>query len=448
MKIIENGILVTPSGKKAASLAMEGGRIVKIGAITPAEGDEIIDASGCYVFPGFIDGHTHLDLPVGGQVTADDFESGTRAAAAGGTTCIVDFATQYKGDTLLGALDKWKKKAEGKAHVNYAFHMAVCDWNEQIKAELPELRHAGVSSIKVYMAYDTALTDDQIYELLTAVKPMGAVVGCHCENGAMISARTKELKAKGKLTPDAHPLAHPAEAEAEAVNRFCYLGRLTGCPVNIVHLSTRLGLMEVRAARAEGVKVFVESCPQYMILDESLYGLGDFEAAKYVMSPPLRKRADIDALKKAVLEGEIDTIATDHCSFRFDTQKTLGKDDFTKIPNGGPGIEHRPVILHKIFGDALDVNGYMKLLSENPARVFGMYPRKGALLEGSDADITIWDPNVRWTIHAVEQEQKVDYTPYENFDVTGQARYVFVNEELAAEKGRSTSLHAGRYVAR
>ncbi len=448
MKIIQNGTLVTPEGEVRASLSIDKGKIVKIGDITPGPDDEVIDASGCLVFPGFIDGHTHLDLPVGGNVTADDFESGTRAAAAGGTTTVVDFATQYKGDTLINALNTWKKKAEGKAHVNYAFHMAICDWNERTKQDIKALRDAGVSSIKVYMAYDTALTDSEILEVLEAVKPFGCIVGCHCENGDVITMRQKQLTESGRTGTDAHPLAHPAEAEAEAVSRFCYLGKLSGCPINIVHLSTALGLEEVRKAKSQGVQVFVESCPQYMILDDSKYELSDFEGAKYVCSPPLRKAKDIYALREAVVNGEIDTIATDHCSFRFDTQKTLGRDNFTKIPNGCPGIEHRPVIMRHIFGDHLSASDYCRLMSENPARVFGMYPRKGALLEGSDADITIWDPDVKWTISAKDMEQNVDYTPFEGMDVVGRPKLVLVNGETAAENGRSSDSHYGEYISR
>ena len=448
MTIIENGILVTPEGTKEASLAFENDRIVKIGEITPGDGDTVVDASGCFVFPGFIDGHTHLDLPVAGTVTADDFESGTRAAVAGGTTCVVDFATQYKGDTVLNALHTWQKKAEGKMHCNVAFHMAICDWNEEAKKELPLLREEGVTSFKVYMAYDTALSDPEIYDVLTEVKKLGGIVGCHCENGNLVTKLQKEQLEAGHTGTSAHPLSRPVSVEAEAVNRFCYLGELAQAPVHIVHLSTKEGLEEVRAARRRGVKVLAESCPQYMLFDDSVYSLPDFEGAKYVCSPPLRKQADIEALKEAVKNGEIDSIATDHCSFRFDTQKIAGRDDFTKIPNGAPGIEHRPAVFMKIFGDELSTCDYARLLSEGPAKVFGMYPKKGALLEGSDADITVWDPNVKWTITAANMHQNLDYTPFEGLEVKGRPRYVFVNGVLASEDGHPTGSLSGRYVKR
>ena len=448
MIIIQNGTLVTPEGELRSSCALSNGKIVKIGEIAPGPEDEVIDASGCYVYPGFIDGHTHLDLPVAGTVTADNFETGTTAAVCGGTTTFVDFATQYKGDTLLGALDTWMKKAEGVSRANYAFHMAVCDWNEEAKKELPALRERGVTSFKVYMAYDTALSDAEILEVLREVKKFGGLVGCHCENGGLVTKLQRDQLEAGHTAPSAHPLSRPDYVEAEAVNRFCYLGGLADAPVHIVHLSTKAGLLEIRAARARGQKVLVESCPQYMLLDDSNYSREGFEGAKYVCSPPLRKKEDIEALKEAVLAGEIDSIATDHCSFRYDTQKIAGKDDFTKIPNGAPGIEHRPAVFMKIFGDRLSPEDYCRYLSAGPAKVFGMYPRKGALAEGSDADVVIWDPSKTWTISAKNHHQNVDYTPYEGLEVRGMAKYVFVNGVLAARDGEPTDAVAGRYVAR
>ena len=448
MKVIENGTLVSPEGLRKASLAFEKGKIVRIGDFKAAEGDEVIDASGCYVYPGFIDGHTHLDLEVAGTVTADDFESGTKAAVCGGTTCVVDFATQYAGDTVLNALNTWKKKAEGKMHCNVAFHMAVCDWNEKAKADLPALREEGVTSFKVYMAYDTALTDAEILELLEALKPLGGILGCHCENGGLVTELQKAQIEAGHTEPWAHPLSRPAEVEAEAVNRFCYLGKLADAPVHIVHLSSKLGLEEVRKARKRGQTVYAESCPQYMILDDSRYSLPGFEGAKYVCSPPLRRPEDVEALKEAVKNGEIDTIATDHCSFTYGVQKQAGVGDFRKIPNGAPGIEHRPAVFMHIFENELKPEDYCRLMSTNTAKLFGMYPRKGALLEGSDADITVWDPDEKWTISAANMHQNVDYTPYEGLEVTGKAKYVFVNGVLAAENGEPTGIKAGEYVKR
>lgn len=452
MIIIQNGQLVSPSGLTRADLALDGGRIAAIEPhIEPGEGDTVHDAAGCYVFPGFIDGHTHLDMDSGVTVTADDFTTGTRAAVCGGTTTIVDFATQDKGGTLNDALDAWHKKADGKCSCNYAFHMAITDWNDQVKAELPEMFRRGVTSFKAYMAYDALKVNDaELLEILQSLKPFGGVLGVHCENGLLVNelqARQKEL---GHFGPDAHPVSRPAEVEAEAVNRLCYLGKLAGAPVHVVHLSTELGLEEVRAARKKGVTVYAETCPQYLTMDESRYKAPGFEGAKYVMSPPLRTPADVQALRKAVAAEEIDTIATDHCSYNFKGQKELGLEDFTKIPNGGPGIEHRPMVVYTsmVQPGELAVTDFCRLLAENPAKLFGMYPRKGVLAVGSDADVTVWDPEAKTVITAARQQQNVDYTPYEGFAVTGMPKAVFVGGVLAAEYGQPTGLVAGTYVKR
>ena len=458
MKIIKNGILVTPDGEKKADIGFELGRILKIGGLKPTEYDEVYDAAGCYVFPGFIDQHTHLQMNTGTVWTADDFESGTRAAVAGGTTCIVDFATQERGDSLKHAFGIWMKNAQGSSRCNYAFHMAVTDWNEDTEAEIGDMIKAGVCSFKVYMAYDNLrLEDAELLKVLKRLAADNAVCGCHCENGPLIAELQKEEIKAGHTGPGAHPLSRPAEAEAEAVNRFAYLGELAGAPIYVVHLSSELGLEEVRAARRRGQTVYAETCPQYLLLDDSRYDGADreksltgenFEGAKYVMSPPLRKPSDVKALRDAVIAGEIDAVATDHCSFRFDTQKVLGRNDFRKIPNGAPGIEHRPALMMTSFAESLSMTELNRLLSEGPARLMGMYPRKGALIEGSDADITVWDPEVKWTIRAEKQQQNVDYTPYEGMEMHGQAAMVFVNGELAAQYGSPLDGICGCYVAR
>ncbi len=450
MTIFQNGTLITPHGPEQASLAIAGDKIAAIGPnLAAGPDDAVVDAAGCLVFPGFIDGHTHLDLDNGYTRTADDFATGTRAAACGGTTTIVDFATQDKGDTMLNALHVWQKKAEGVSRANYAFHMAITDWNKRTRAELPALRAAGVTSYKAYLAYDALRVDDaQLLEILESLKPFNGILGVHCENGTLVNELQARELAKGHRTPAAHPLSRPPEVEAEAIDRLCWIARLADMPVHIVHLSSALGLEAVRAARRRGQTVYAETCPQYLLLDDSLYRLPGFESAKYVMSPPLRSVHDVAAIRRAVKNGEIGTIATDHCSFNYATQKTIGKDDFTKIPNGAPGIEHRPALLFTTFENELDYPALARLLSENPAKLFGMYPRKGALQVGSDADITLWDPAARWTIRAAAQQQNVDYTPYEGREVHGLARQVYVNGVLAAENGVPTPALAGRYVAR
>jgi len=451
MDVIKNGRLVLPEGLLRADLAFEDGKITAIGELAAQASDRVFDASGGWVFPGFIDQHTHLEANTGTAWTADDFASGTAAAVCGGTTTVVDFATQEKGGTLTEALETWKGRAQGVSRCNVAFHMAVCDWNGSVRAEIPRLRREGVRSFKAYMAYDhLRLTDTELLELLETLRDNDAVCGCHCENGPVIAALQEKELVRGNTGPAGHPASRPPETEAEAVNRFCYLASLADCPVYVVHLSSRLGLEEVRAARRRGQTVYAETCPQYLLLDDSVYSLPDFEGAKYVCSPPLRKREDIAALREALMGGEIDALATDHCSFRFDTQKILGRDDFRKIPNGIPALEHRAPLLGALLAEAgaYDPVRMNRLLSEGPAKLMGMYPRKGALAVGSDADITVWQPDAAWTIRASGQHQKVDYTPFEGMRVRGRAGMVFVNGVLAAENGEPTGAVAGRYVKR
>lgn len=452
MTIIQHGTLVLPDGLMQGDLAFENGVITRVApAIEAGAGDAVCEAAGCLVFPGFIDAHTHLDMDSGTTVTADDFASGSRAAACGGTTTLVDFATQERGGTLTDALDAWHRKAEGKCACNYAFHMAVTDWNEQTRAELPQMFERGVTSFKAYYAYDNLRLDDaQMYDLLSALRPFGGVLGVHCENGTLVNRLQRQQLDRGVTGPAGHPASRPPVVEAEAIRRLCAVAKLADSPVHIVHLSSAEGLEEVRRARASGQKVWVETCPQYLLLDESLYQLEGFEGAKYVMSPPLRSPADREALRAAVLGGEIDTISTDHCSYRFGDQKALGRDDFTNIPNGAPGIEHRPALIYTSFvASGLMTEAQMcRLLSENPAKLFGMWPRKGRLAQGADADITVWDPQARWVIRAEAQHQNVDYTPYEGFEAAGRARAVYVGGQLAAKDGEPSGASAGRYVKR
>lgn len=452
MTIIQHGTLVLPDGLMQGDIAFENGVITRIApAIEAGAGDAVCEAAGCLVFPGFIDAHTHLDMDSGTTVTADDFASGSRAAACGGTTTLVDFATQERGGTLRDALDAWHRKAEGKCACNYAFHMAVTDWNEQTRAELPQMFERGVTSFKAYYAYDNLRLDDaQMYDLLSALRPFGGVLGVHCENGTLVNRLQREQLEKGVTGPAGHPASRPPVVEAEAIRRLCAVAKLADSPVHIVHLSSAEGLEEVRRARAAGQKVWAETCPQYLLLDESRYHLEGFEGAKYVMSPPLRSPADREALRAAVLGGEIDTISTDHCSYRFSDQKALGRDDFTKIPNGAPGIEHRPALIYTSFvaSGLMTAAQMSRLLSENPAKLFGMWPRKGQLAQGADADMTVWDPRARWVIRAEAQHQNVDYTPYEGFEAAGRARAVYVGGQLAAKDGEPSGASAGRYVKR
>ncbi|MDY2777922.1 MAG: dihydropyrimidinase [Collinsella sp.] len=455
MIIIKGGELIAPEGPRIADLALDEGRIARIAdSIEPAEGDTVEDARGCWVFPGFIDAHTHLQCWTGMDWTADSFETGTRAAACGGTTTIVDYATADRGVSMPHALGEWHARARGRCTANYAFHMALAEWGESSAADLALMRERGVSSFKTYLAYDHLRLDDaETLQVLEALKPLGGLLCVHCENGTIIDHLQRRVLRSGLTGPAGHPASRPAECEAEAISRLLYLARMAGdAPVNVVHLSTELGLEAIRAARSRGqANIFVETCPQYLFLDESRYhekGEDGFAGAKYVMSPPLRSPSDTAALRRAVVEGEIDTIATDHCSFNLRGQKDRGRGDFTAIPNGGPGVEHRPVVMLSKMGEELGPHGLMRLMSENPARVFGMFPRKGCLAEGSDADICVWDPRVVWTISASTQHQAVDYTPWEGMEVRGRAARVYVNGLLAVVDGEPTGALPGCFVER
>ena len=452
--ILKGGTLVTPEGLRHGDVALEGERIVAVAAsIEPADNDVVEDVSGCWVMPGLIDGHTHMQCWTGMDWTADSFETGTRAAACGGTTTIVDYATADRGVSMPEALDEWHRRADGTCTSNYGFHMAISEWGPDSPRQMKLMRDAGVYTFKTYLAYDhLRLTDAETLHVLECIRDLDAVLCVHCENGDIVNEMQREMLARGITGPEGHPLSRPAEAEGDAISRLLYLAQVTGAKVNVVHLSTELGLNEIRAAKARGQEgITVETCPQYLTLDDSCYleqGDDGFAGAKYVMSPPLRKTSDIRALRGAVLNGEVDTITTDHCSFNLHGQKDRGRDNFTKIPNGGPGVEHRPAVIMTTFEGQLGPVELMRLLSEGPARVFGMWPQKGRLAEGADADICVWDPSVRWTISVENQHQNVDYTPYEGFEAHGQAHLVYVNGELAARDGEPTGAKPGRYVPR
>ena len=450
--LIQNGILVLPTGPIQADLRVAGGRIAELGPGLAPGASRVIDAQERLVFPGFIDTHTHFEMNKGfPNETADDWYTGTRAALAGGTTTVLDFAEPERGATLASALETWHGRADGAACCNYGFHMTVKDWSPSIRSELREMTAAGVTSYKVYLAYDNLrLSDAAAYEVVKAVGAEGGVVGCHCENGDLVTEGIRAQQAAGNLSPAAHPLSRPPAVEAEAVGRWLTIAELAGCPVNIVHLSTLRGLEAVRAARTRGQRLYVETCPQYLLLDERSYRLPGFESAKFVLSPPLRAQENCAALWDALEAGEIDTIGTDHCSFRFHGAKELGREDFSKIPNGIPGVEHRPSLMYTygVAAGRITAVDMARLLAENPARLFGMYPQKGVLAVGSDADLVIFDPNDTGRITAETQYQNVDYTPYEGMELRGRVDTVLLGGEVAVEGGRALLERRGRYVSR
>ncbi len=446
MIVFRGGSVVTADGIQKRDLYIDGGKIVP-----PGEAEQVVDVSGCLLFPGFIDSHTHLDMPVSGTVTADSFPSGTAAAVAGGTTVVIDFATQDRGHTLAEALDVWHTRADGRCACDYGFHMAVTDWNERTKKELPRMAEAGITSFKGYMAYDNLRLDDEdIRAFAAAAGEQGAFVGMHCELGGMVNSGVAALLAAGHTAPKYHPLSRPNEVEALAVRRFLELARMARGLPWIVHLSTREGLAEIDAARELGQSVLVETCPQYLTLTDEVYARPDFEGAKFVCSPPIRSAADRDALWQAVEDGRVDILSTDHCSFNFAGQKEIGRGDFSKIPNGLPGLETRPALLWTagVAAGRITAADMCRLLSAAPAKAMGLWGKKGALEPGFDADIVVWDPAYRGTIRAADQETQCDYSPWEGFTVTGRAREVWLRGVKAAEDGRCLRKGGGQYLYR
>lgn len=447
MLCIKNGTIVSPEGRKKADLYIEGGKVVSIGGALPF--DESYDAEGCLLFPGFIDSHTHLEMDTGSTVTADSFASGTAAALAGGTTVILDFATQDKGHTLAEALKAWHSRADGSCACDYGFHMAVTDWNEATKAELADMEREGITSFKAYMAYNNLRLDDiELQELFAATADIG-VCGVHCELGDEVNRRVAANLAAGRTGPEWHPRSRPNEVESLAIRRCLALAREVGGAAWVVHLSTAEGLREIEAARSAGQNVLVETCPQYLTLTDEVYEKPDFEGSKFVCSPPIRKEADKQALWQGIGAGKVDIISTDHCSFTFE-QKKLGLGDFSKIPNGLPGIEHRPAVVWAsgVAQGRMSEEEFCRLLSTEPARAFGMYPRKGALDLGSDADVVVWDPKAEAVLTAADMNMLAGYSPWEGMELHGLPKAVFLRGVLSAENGKVINSNGGRYVSR
>ncbi|MBQ4566323.1 MAG: dihydropyrimidinase [Oscillospiraceae bacterium] len=448
--LLKGGTVVNAAGKQAADVLIEGEKIIAVGADLSAEGCKVIDVSGKLLFPGFIDAHTHFDLDVCNTTTADDFYTGGRSALRGGTTMVIDFACPNKGETLQYGLDLWHRKAEGKTACDYGFHMTIDDWNEGIIEELPRMFEEGISSFKMYMTYPAMMIgDEDMFKALRKMKELGGIAGVHCENAGVIDALIKEKKAAGEFAPASHPLCRPSILEAEAVSRLLKMAAVADVPVVIVHLSSEDGLKEVQAARARGQKVYVETCPHYLLLEDSVYSKPDFEGAKYVCAPPLRKKQDNEALWSAIARGEVQTVSTDHCSFTL-KQKDAGREDFTQIPGGMPGVETRGVLLYT-FGVAegrITAEKMAEVLSEAPAKLYGAYPRKGHIAPGADADIVVYDPAVDGLITAADQVANVDYAPYEGVRTAGHIAQVWLRGELSVEEGKLLSEPKGKYIPR
>jgi dihydropyrimidinase len=452
--LIQNGTIVNADSTVQADLLIEGAVIKQVRPGIPSSAAEtVVDAGGLLLLPGGIDAHTHLDMPFGGTKSADDFETGTRAAAIGGTTTIVDFAIQARGTKMRTALDTWWKKAEGKACIDYGLHMIVTDLPDAGLEDMDDLVREGVASFKLFMAYPNVLMVDDatIFKAMRQTAKNGALICMHAENGSVIDVIVQQALAEGKTAPIYHALTRPTQAEAEAVHRAIAMAEMAGVPVYIVHLSSEDALNQVREARDRGLPAFAETCPQYLLLSlEDVVDAG-WEGAKYVFTPPLREKKNQPRLWEGLRKDNLQVVSTDHCPFCFEDQKALGKNDFTKIPNGGPGIENRLQLLHHhgVGLGNLTLQRFVELVSTAPARIFGMYPQKGVLAEGSDADIVLWDPLSAYTISAATHHMRVDYSMFEGFHVRGNARDVYSRGELIVSKGQFIGTPGrGQYLRR
>jgi dihydropyrimidinase len=422
--IIRNGSVVTATDTYLADIAIANGKIAAIGKDLPTQNSShVLDAAGKLVLPGGIDVHTHLDMPFGGTTSADDFETGTRAAAFGGTTTLIDFAIQYKGQPLRQAFDTWMSKASNKAVCDYAFHCIVTDVSGGQLSEMNDLVHEGVTSFKLFMAYPGVfmLDDGSIFKALQTTSKNGGMVCMHAENGSAIDVIVQQALAEGKRAPKYHALTRPTTAEAEATARAIALAEMAGAPIYIVHLSCNDALEKVREARDRGLPVYAETCPQYLYLSIENFDAPGFEGAKYVFTPPLREKWHQEKLWNGLKCDHLQVVSTDHCPFCFKEQKEMGRDDFTKIPNGGPGVEHRMSLIYSggVASGRFSANRFVELVSTAPAKLFGLYPRKGTIAVGGDADLVIFDPKRKHTISAKTHHMRVDYSMFEGIQVTG-----------------------------
>ncbi|HYU78314.1 MAG TPA: dihydropyrimidinase [Vicinamibacterales bacterium] len=438
--LIKNGTVVTAADLYQGDVYVDDEIVVAVGTDLPMKADRVIDAADRYVIPGGIDCHTHLDMPFGGTTSADDFESGTIAAAFGGTTAVVDFAIQYKGQTLHHAWETWMQKAQGKAAIDYGFHMIMTDLNDQVEEEMDALVRQGVTSFKLFMAYPGVfmVDDATIFRAMLRTGKNGGTICMHAENGGVIDVLVKRALAEGKTAPKYHALTRPARAEGEATHRAIALAEMADVPVYIVHLSAAEALEMVTEARDRGLPAFAETCPQYLFLSYDNYEEPGFEGAKYVMSPPLRPRETQDRLWRGLAFNDLQAVSTDHCPFCMKEQKVLGKDDFSKIPNGAPGIETRMSLVYDggVRTGRISLNRWVELTSTSPAKIFGLFPRKGTIAPGSDADIVVFNPAKRQTLSAATLHMKVDYNPYEGREVQGVSEIVVSRGKVIVENGK------------
>jgi dihydropyrimidinase len=449
--VIQHGTIVTPTESYSADIGVDGETIVHIGRNLSA--DEVIDASGLLVMPGGIDPHTHMELPSMGTVSADDFRTGTIAAACGGTTTIVDFATQGAGQTLREALDTRLEKAEGKACIDYGMHVALGDVDDERIAEMKDIVDIGVPSFKVFMAYKGSLMvdDEALFRSLLRAKEIGGLICVHAENGDVLHYLINKHVSEGKVEPIWHALSHPPEAEAEATHRAIVMAGMTGAPLYVVHMSCAAALEALQAGRTKGFNVYGETCPQYLMFSMEKYEGPGFEGAKYVMSPPLREVGNQEALWRGLASGDIQSVGTDHCPFNYVGQKDMGVDSFAEIPNGMPGVETRlPLLYHYGVNEGrFSVNRFVELVATGPARVFGLLPRKGTIAIGADADLVLWDPDRERRLSRANLHTNVDYSPYEDVTVVGYPAMVLQRGVLIVKDNEFVGqVGAGRFLKR
>jgi len=452
--IITNGIVVSSEGQYRADVLVDEDKVRALGTGLTADDAQVVDAEGCYLLPGGVDVHTHFEMPFGGTVACERFETGTKAAAVGGTTTIVDFAIQAKGDSLIKTYADWREKADGDVAIDYGLHLAVTDLTDDALSEIPRLVDEGVTSLKLFMAYKGSLMidDGTLLRVLRKSRECGALVAVHAENGDIIDVLVKEHLAAGKTSPRYHATTRPPEAESEATRRAIALAEVAGAPIYIVHVSCAKALREIQSAKDNGQAVYGETCPQYLVLSEDDLSAPGFEGAKFVCSPPPRDPRNWPEMWAGLRSGDLSTVASDHCAFNYKGQKELGlHDGFHKIPNGVPGVEHRLQILHTkgVCRDEITMSKLVDVFSTGPARLFGLYPQKGTIAPGSDADIVIFDPSVDGVITAATQLQSIDYTPYEGMGVKGAARTVFSKGETVVADGEWVGREgAGSYLKR
>ena len=452
--LIKNGEIVTPDARYVADVWCEGESITRIDRdIPPPAGAEVIDATGKYVFPGFIDPHTHIYLPFMGTFSRDTYETASRAALVGGTTTIFDMCCPSRAEEPMAGFETWRAQSEGRSACDYSFHMGVTKFDAASEAQLREIVARGVASFKIFLAYKGAfgIDDTELYRALKLARELGVVVCAHCENETLVAERQRELLAAGVTGPEGHYLSRPPEVEAEGVHHLMTFAGLTGARIYIVHLSCEEALREAVAARLRGVDVAVETLIQYLVLDRTYAERGGFEAAKYVMSPPLRDAANQDVLWRGLRSGLIQTVATDHAPFDFATQKPMGRDDFTKIPNGIPSLEERVNLLytHGVATGRLDLQTFVAVASTNAAKQFGLFPRKGAIQPGADADLVIYDPAHRGTLSRATQAHAVDYNAFEGWEIQGRPSIVTVRGEVAVRDGTFVGTAGrGRFLER